>query len=61
MKRETKASEEIEILLPKLEKTLEVLDDEDFSLSADFIIENLVKNDGQRGEIARRIIKYQSK
>ena len=46
MKRETKASEEIEILLPKLEKTLEVLDDEDFSLSADFIIENLVKNDG---------------
>ena len=61
MSIEKDASDEIEILLPKLESTVELLDDGDFSLTADFIIENLVKDQGQRGEIARKIIKYNSK
>ena len=49
------------MLLPKLEAAKATMDSLDSGLSAEFIIENLVSEQGFRGEVARKIIAYQSK
>ena len=45
-------------MLPKAEKDTAIMESNDSGLKADFIIENMVQDNGFRGEIARKIIRY---
>ena len=59
-KKEEDANEQLEQLLPRLEATVATLTDSDELLTVESIIARVVQ-DGDLGEVGRKIIKYQAK